>query len=302
MRLLKCAVVIVGLMLAGCADNVLFPEGATIAEGPKTEGPKKGALPVSPATSAPAVAGKKVALVVGNAAYQHAPRLALPTSDAKAMSVSLQKLGFDVQLTEDLYLDGMVDALSKFHSRSQNAEVVLFFFSGHGVQWSGNNYLLPVDNKLATEVDLTTGTVKLDDVVKQMNANAKTSIVLLDACRDNPLVQTLAKSLGPTKSMSVAKGLASISGVQGKETFIAFATGPGAVALDRVSSKDRTSPFTTAFVRHISVPHAHLSEIMIDVTREVEQSTGGRQVPWATGSLRRKFFFTKAPLVANAAD
>ena len=187
----------------------------------------------------------------------------------------------------------MVSSLSKFHDRSKNAEVAFFFFSGHGVQWQGNNYLLPVDNKLTTEVDLTSGTIKLDDVVKQMNGNARTTIVLLDACRDNPLVQSLAKSLGPTKSASIHRGLAPLGRAPSKETFIAFATAPGEVALDRVGGNDQMSPFTTAFIRNLKFREKHLTDIMIDVTREVEQATGGKQVPWSNQSLRQKFFFQK---------
>ena len=152
-------------------------------------------------------------------------------------------------------------------------------------RWQGTNYLVPTDAKLAREGDLDFDAIRLDLVLAQMERETRTSIVLLDACRDNPMAQTLARSMG-TRSANIGRGLARIE--SGVGTFIAFATQPGNVALD---GQGRNSPFTAALVKHLPTDAADLGAIMIAVRNEVLASTQGKQVPWEHSSLTGQFFF-----------
>jgi uncharacterized caspase-like protein len=241
----------------------------------------------------------RVALVVGNAAYQHTSALANPGNDARDVGSALRAVGFDVTEAIDADKRAFERALRDFTEKLAKADVALLFYAGHGLQVGSENWLVPVDAKLERERDLAFEAVKLDFVLQQMEIDrqGKTTIVLLDACRDNPLAKNLARSMG-TRSTSIGRGLASPPST-GLGTFIAYATQPGAVALDGTGA--RNSPFTSALLKQMSVPGRGLPATMIEVRKEVVAATSGRQVPWDHSALTREFQFVRGTASASAA-
>ncbi len=221
------------------------------------------------ATASAALAETRVALVVGNSAYQSTPVLPNPLNDARDVAAALKSVGFEVVQALDADKAKLDSALRAFADKLGRADVALFFYAGHGLQVGLQNYLLPVDAKLAGERDLEFETVKLDFVLRQMeiDRDGKTTIVILDACRDNPLARNLARSMG-TRSASIGRGLAPAS--TGLGTFIAYSTQPGNVALDGAG---RNSPFTAALVKHMGEKGRNLPATMIEVRKDVVAAT-----------------------------
>lgn len=250
------------------------------------------------AVAPPAAAEKRVALVVGNSAYANAPALANPANDAADMARALTRLGFEVVLGRDLDKAQLDARVREFARALEGADVALLFYAGHGLQVAGRNYLVPVDAMLGRERDLDFETVDADFIIRQMEREreTKTSIVFLDACRDNPLMRNLARSMG-TRSASLGRGLAPID--TGVGSFIAYSTQPGNVALD---GEGRNSPFTAALVRHIGRPETDLAALMIGVRKDVLERTGGKQVPWDHSALTGAFYFNRAATAAAAAS
>jgi hypothetical protein len=188
----------------------------------------------------------------------------------------------------------MRDKVKAFTERLSGAQVGLFYYGGHGLQVSGKNYLIPVDAKLNTASDLDFGAIDIDLVLRNMEREAPTNIVFLDACRDNPLAANLASSMG-TRSGAITRGLAPVEG--GVGTLIAFATQPGGVALD---GNGRHSPFAAALLKTIEQPGLPISDIMISVRQDVLRESGNRQVPWDHSSLTGQFYFVPpAPAAAE---
>ena len=242
------------------------------------------------ALAAPALAEKRIAFVVGNGAYTNAAALANPVNDASDVAAALEAVGFDVILGLDLDKRGFDTRLRDFARALPDAGAALFYYAGHGLQVAGRNHLLPVDAELRSEPDLDFEAVSLDLVLRQMERGreAKTNVVVLDACRDNPLARNLARSMG-TRSAAVQSGLAQVE--TGVGTFIAYSTQPGHVALD---GSGRNSPFTGAFASAITRPGRNLTAIMIEVRKQVLAATGGKQVPWDHSSLTGDFYFQLA--------
>ena len=236
----------------------------------------------------PAHAEKRVALVIGNSAYQHTAELKNPRNDAADMAASLKRLDFEVLEGMDLDKRGMERLIRQFGLRLSGADLALFFYAGHGVQLSGQNYLLPTDARLAGEGDADFETIGLGLVLKQMEREAKTSIVLLDACRDNPLARNLARNMG-TRSTQVGKGLAEVR--TGVGTLIGFSTQPGNVALDGAA---RNSPYAEALLRHIEAAGKDVSGVLISVRNDVLRVTDGKQVPWEHTSLTGQVYLKRA--------
>ena len=219
-------------------------------------------------------AGARVALVVGNSAYEYAPKLANPSNDAGDMTARLQALGFEVIGGTDLDRRALVEALIKFGRAAEKADVALFFYAGHGLQVNGQNYLVPVDAQVEYEAEIDISLVSLSGVMQQLERGSKTNIIFLDACRDNPFEKQLSRSENRSAA-SIAKGLGRVQ--TGSGTFIAFSTQPDAVAADGTG---RNSPFTTALLKHIDERGQSISDMMISVRNDVMAETGGRQVPW----------------------
>ena len=220
-----------------------------------------------------AQAERRVALVIGNSGYEHAPKLANPLNDAQGMSEKLEQLGFDVTTGTDLTLNGMRQTIREFVGKLDNVDLALFFYAGHGLQVKGENYLVPIDAKLGSYLDLEFEAVPANLVLNAMEHNTKVNLVFLDACRDNPLAESLARSMG-TRSGSVGRGLAKIG--SGVGTLISFATQPGNVALD---GSGKNSPFTTALLEHLGTPGQDITRDLIMVRRDVLAATNGKQVP-----------------------
>jgi hypothetical protein len=157
--------------------------------------------------------------------------------------------------------------------------MALLFYAGHGVQVNGNNYMAPVDARLTSYNDLDFEAMPMDLILSAMERTTKVNLIFLDACRDSPFSQNLARSMG-TRSGGAGRGLARLG--TGVGTLIAFATQPGNVALDGVG---RNSPFTTALLRHLGTPGQDITRDLVDVRRDVLEATGGKQVPWDNSSL-----------------
>jgi uncharacterized caspase-like protein len=238
----------------------------------------------------PASAEKRVALVVGNTHYEHSPALTNPANDAEDVARVLKSLGFEVLLGLDLDKRAFDLKVRDFALALSQADTALFFYAGHGLQVSLQNYLVPVDAKIARERDLDFEVVRLDFILKQMELEreGKTNIVFLDACRDNPFAETLARTMG-TRAISIGRGLAEVQ--TGVGTFIAYSTQPGNVASD---GSGRNSPFAAALKRHLPEPARNLTNIMINVRKDVLDATQGRQVPWDHSALTEDFYFDLA--------
>jgi len=238
----------------------------------------------------PALADKRIALVIGNSKYVEVPMLANPANDANAIATALRASGFDVILGLDVDQRAFEKKVRDFSQLIADADVAAFFYAGHGLQVAGRNYLVPIDAHLENERDLDFDTVSLDLVLKQMELGRadKTNIVFLDACRTNPFARNLARSMG-TRSVSIGEGLAQVD--TGVGTFIAYSTQPGNVALD---GSGRNSPFTTALAKHMKDPDRDLTSVMIEVRKDVLAATAGKQVPWDHSALTGEFYFLKA--------
>jgi hypothetical protein len=236
------------------------------------------------AKSTPAFAtvtsGPRVALVIGNGNYLHSERLVNPVNDATDIAQALRKLGFEVVEGHDLDKRGMEDKAREFGHKLERASLALFFYAGHGMQVAGRNYLIPVDSKLQRGGDLNLDTVDVSVILAQMEADQRVNLVFLDACRDNPLARSFARTLG-ARSTSVGQGLASIQSAIG--TMIAYATQPDNVAFD--GDGQRNSPFTSALLKHISTPGLEIAALMRRVRADVVASTRQKQVPWDHSSL-----------------
>ena len=239
-------------------------------------------LLVIPAASAET----RVALVIGNSAYQNTAPLPNPRNDATAMAAALQALGFQVLSGFDLDRTQTEAALREFADSLVDVDVALFYYAGHGLQVDDRNYILPVDARLAGENDLPFETVDLSLVLALMERQSRTNLVFLDSCRDNPLAQNLARSMGASRSAGLGRGLAIAQG--GIGTLLVYATQPGNVALDGTGAH---SPFTQALLDNIATPDIEVRQMLSRVRGAVLAATDGRQVPWDHSSLTGDFFF-----------
>lgn len=249
--------------------------------------------------SSPAAAlERRVALVIGNGAYEHTTPLRNPTNDAADVAAALKRLGFDVVVSTNATGAALAEVLSNFTKLLQGADVALLFYAGHGVQFGGRNHLLPIDARLSNEFALRREAIAVDDVLASMEAQARTSIVFLDACRNNPLAEQLQRSLkGSDRSGVVTRGLARME-LRGGNTLVAYATAPGEVAED---GQGRNSPFVEALLRHIETPGVDIEVVMKDVTSDVRQATRNRQKPERLSRLEGKLVLKGGPGPAGTA-
>ncbi len=218
------------------------------------------------------------ALVIGNDAYAHLPALANAVGDARAMRGVLEELGFEVQLVENTGAAGLRRSVAEFAGRLRPRDVGLFYYSGHGLQIQGENFLIPVDFEAANEIDARYASYPADHALETLEgAQARLNIMVLDACRDNPFA----------RSRSRAQGLAIMNA--GRGTLIAFATGPGKTASD--GGQGSGGLFTSHLIERLQTPGLSLDEIFNQVTLAVDTASGGRQTPWVVKSLMGDFYF-----------
>jgi formylglycine-generating enzyme required for sulfatase activity len=206
----------------------------------------------------------KEALLIANGDYAHFGRLPNPVNDARLLALSLQKVGFQVTLLENQSREGMLDALNVFQDRLKATRgIALFHYGGHGVQVSGRNYLIPVDADIPDERKVSTRAVDMEEVMTSLDASgSQVNVVVLDACRDNPLPAT--------SSRSASRGL-SVVHTKPKNSLIVYAAEPGSKAEDGL--------FTPTLAEVITTPGKSLSQIFKDVRRQVFQKSNGNQTP-----------------------
>lgn len=215
--------------------------------------------------------GRKVALVLGNAAYRDVP-LKNTLNDARAMEGTLKKIGFEVISVLDANFATMAAGIKTFLARSQDASVTLVYYAGHGIEINGRNYLVATDADISSAQSVLSSSVDVTEMLASLGViTKKTKIVILDACRDNPF---------PERYKRQAQGLAQIEAPI--ETFIAFSTSPGKVADD---GEGGNSAYTRTLAGKLLQPGLNLEALFRDVRRSVVEESKGRQTPWENTSL-----------------
>jgi uncharacterized caspase-like protein len=244
----------------------------------------------------PARADRRVALVIGNGAYQHASTLPNALMDADAMAALLRNVGFEVTEGVDLKREGMMARLNEFAAKVQGADVALLYYAGHGIAVDGKNYLIPVDTDLNSGLDVKLGAAIDVAVAVEIMAPARVKLVFLDACRDNPFTSKI-RAAARTRSVTILSGLTEMKPNEG--TLIAFAAGPGETALD--GKPGENSPFTRALLRNIAEPGVEISRALTKVRAQVSEETNRAQLPWENTNLTGFFYVNQQGATAAAA-
>ncbi len=220
---------------------------------------------------------ERLALVIGNSAYQTAP-LKNPLNDAEDMAATLKNLGFKVVLKKNADQRTMEDTIRYFGKQLRNGGIGLFYFAGHGVQVGGRNYLMPIDARIESESDVKYEAVDAGRVLGKMeDAENQLNIVILDACRNNPYARAFR---------SDQSGLARMDAPTG--SLIAYSTAPGEVAAD---GPERNGIFTKHLIQHMITPNLSIEQVLKRVRINVARQTNGRQIPWESSSLMGDFYF-----------
>lgn len=238
-------------------------------------------LPVQAQAGASGVSSiRGVALVIGNAAYKKTTALANPVNDANDIAAAMKKLGWQVIVQTDATLSGMKQAVRDFAGKLKGQPAGFFYYAGHGVQFDGVNYLVPIDADIQLKAETQASTISMDFVLQAMEeTGVPVKMVVLDACRDNPFEKTRSVA-------GASRGLALV-GSQPKGTVLVYATGPGDVSLD---GSGRNGVFTESFLPHLATPGLEFREI-IDLTgASVQEKTGGKQTPWINSSYFGKLY------------
>jgi uncharacterized caspase-like protein len=231
-----------------------------------------------------APAEKRVALVIGNSAYQNTGALPNPVNDSEDIAAALKKVGFTVLLEHNLDKRGMERAITRFARLAQDADAALFFYAGHGMQYQGNNYLMPIDAKLEDEFNLNFEMNRIDDVLFGLERARGVKVLILDACRNNPLADRLSRTAA-TRDLVPTRGLAKIEATRGM--VIAYSTQANQVAVDGTG---RNSPFTSALVKEMAEPGIEIGTLFRRVAAAVNRLTAGRQLPELAVSLIGDFY------------
>lgn len=230
---------------------------------------------------APAVAAVKVALVIGNNSYIHAPALSNPVNDAKAVAGVLRRIGFDVIESYDVAKADAEGLMEAFAKKAAKADIGLVYFAGHGIQVSGETYLVPVDVQLESDRDMRK-LIPADYFLQDASQAHTVGVVILDACRDNPFIKRLSEATAQTQSITVGRGLSRVDDVP-RKGLIAYATQAGNVALDTAGG--RNSPYATALVTHLGAPNKDIRLVFGAIRDEVIELTNRQQEPYTYGSL-----------------
>ena len=233
------------------------------------------------------VEARRVALVIGNSAYEHVTQLPNPQNDAADLGVALQDVGFEVQLLNDLSYDALRRSLRDFSGKAAGAEMALIYFAGHGIEVNKHNYLIPIDAQLKTDRDVVFEAVPLDFVLSAVEGARGLRLVLLDACRNNPFASKMKVT---SSTRSIGRGLSSIEPTAG--TLVSFAAKEGTTADD---GEGRNSPYTAALLSNLTEPGLEINFLFRKVRDHVINATGGRQEPFTYGSLPSKRIYLKPP-------
>jgi hypothetical protein len=228
--------------------------------------------------SGPALADKRVALILGNSNYQNVPPLSNPINDGGVMAATFKNAGFDVVSRYDLSALDTRRVLRDFADRARDADIAVIYYAGHGIEVDGANYLIPVDAKLERDADIYDEAFSLDRILVAVEPVKQLRLVILDACRDNPFARTMKHSLA---SRSIGRGLAKIEPAS-PNTLIAYSAKAGSTAQD---GDGRNSPFTVALAQHLTKPGLDVRKAFGFVRDDVLKSTGNRQEPFVYGSL-----------------
>jgi uncharacterized caspase-like protein len=227
----------------------------------------------------PAWATKRVALVVGNSAYQNVARLPNPVNDGAVIAATLKNAGFDVvDSRHDVPAAELRRALRDFADRARDADIAVVYYAGHGMEVEGTNYLIPVDAKLERDTDVYDEAVSLDRVLVAIEPAKQLRLVILDACRDNPFVKSMKRTVA---SRAIGRGLAQVEPAS-PNTLIAYSAKAGSTALDGDSAN---SPFTIALKKHLTTPGLDVRRAFGFVRDDVLKDTANRQEPFVYGSL-----------------
>ena len=248
------------------------------AASPADDGAGRGAMvPAASAGNAGAPREQRLALVIGNSNYREAP-LVNPANDARAMSIKLKELGFTVMEKENANLEEMRKLVRDFGNQLQFGDVGLFYYAGHGIQSANVNYLIPVDADIQDETELASRAFTATEVQEKMGAaKNRVNIVILDACRNNPLAR---------KVRSAGSGLAAME--EGSGMIVEFATSPGSTSAD---GEGANGLYTSEILDALSEPGLSVEEVFKRVRMGVSQKSGGEQIPWEHSSLLGDFYF-----------
>ena len=267
-----------------------LPLTNTVAQPGQTLSPFANTFPaVRP--KPPGLFGRRIALVVGNANYKNAPVLSNPQHDVALVADALKRTGFQsVTLQTDLGRDALILALRNFAQRAETADWSVVYYSGHGMEVGGVNYLIPVDAKIATDRDIGFEAVSLDQVLNAAERSKMLRLVILDACRDNPFANQMKRTL-TVASRSVSRGLASIEPDAG--TLVVYAAKDGETAFD---GEGDNSPFAMSFVKNLQTPGLEVRRMFDFVRDDVMEATQRKQKPFSYGSTsgRQDFYFVAA--------
>jgi uncharacterized caspase-like protein len=245
-----------------------------------------------------ASAERRVALVVGNSRYEHTAALANPHNDAEDMARALEQVGFEVKVGFDLDEVRFAGLIDEFARALDGADVGLFFYAGHGLQINDKNYLVSTGAKLESAFLVPSETIELDAVIRLMESKTGTNLVFLDACRNNPLADSLKRNLAATsRAVSVGRGLAPVAPA-GHDTLVVYSAAPGEQAADGAG---RNSPFAASLLQHLPEPGLEVSVMLKDVAADVRRETDNKQRPQQLSDMTRKFYFVKADAPAQAA-
>jgi uncharacterized caspase-like protein len=227
----------------------------------------------------PALAEKRVALVVGNSNYKNAAVLPNPANDAAAVAATLKGAGFDiVESRLDLQATDMRRVLRDFADQARDSDIAVVYYAGHGIEIDGTNYLIPTDARLERDTDIYDEAFSLDRVLLAIEPARQLRLVIVDACRNNPFADTMKRTV---TSRTVSRGLARIEPTT-TNTLVAFAAKAGLTALD---GNSKNSPYATALVKYIATPGLDLRRAFGFIRDDVLQATGNRQEPYVYGSL-----------------
>ena len=253
--------------------------------------PAAGQPAQTPEASADARTATRVArraLLIGNDAYRHIPKLGNARTDARALGASLAKLGYQVTVREDLDEKGMKAALRQFRAEVEGGDEVVFFYAGHGVQIGAANFLLPIDIRADSEEQVKDEAVELQRVLEDLAARrAKLTIAIVDACRDNPFPVRAGRSIG-------GRGLAPTTAATGQ--MVIFSAGAGQQALDRLGPNDAdpNGLFTRTLLREIGTPGLRVDNVVREVRKKVVEAAravGHDQVPAIYDQIVGDFYF-----------